>query len=139
VKIKYNQIKNIYVVIGPGSFTGVRVSAIVTKGMVLVNKSRVYAIDSLTMQLPKLHGVSILDARGDNFYISVYKNKKIILKPQMVNKSELQKITTKYKTLPLYSFYDNVSIFDHLLNRLADFKLVKDVNKLKPLYIKKPL
>jgi tRNA threonylcarbamoyl adenosine modification protein YeaZ len=138
-KNKYNQIENIYVVIGPGSFTGVRVSTTVTKGMVLANKSRVYAIDSLTMQLPELHGISILDARGDNFYVSVYKNKKIILKPKMVNKLQLHKITTKYKGMPIYSFYENISIFDHLLNHLACFKLVKDINKLIPLYIKKPL
>jgi tRNA threonylcarbamoyl adenosine modification protein YeaZ len=139
VKIKYNQIENIYVVIGPGSFTGVRVSTTVTKGMVLANKSRIYAIDSLTMQLPKLHGISILDARGDNFYVSIYKNKKMILKPKMVNKLQLKKLTTNYKALPIYSLYENISIFDHLATHLPYFKLITDIKKLTPLYIKKPL
>jgi tRNA threonylcarbamoyl adenosine modification protein YeaZ len=136
-KIKLNQIKNIYVAIGPGSFTGVRVATTVVKAIALVHKVNIYTIDSLLLQMPQKHGVSVLDARGNHYFVSVHKNNKCVVKPTMVPDHKLQQFTKKYHTLPVYSLYNHINIFDNLVHHYQDFKLIANIDTLTPLYIKK--
>jgi tRNA threonylcarbamoyl adenosine modification protein YeaZ len=138
-KLKITNINNIYVAIGPGSFTGIRVATVVSKAVALITNAKIYVINSLLLQLHKKHGISILDARGKNYYVSVYKNNKLLDKPKMISDLKLKSLAKKYHELPIYSLYEHVNIFNNLLNHYKNFKLVTDINKLIPLYIKKPL
>jgi tRNA threonylcarbamoyl adenosine modification protein YeaZ len=138
-KIKIGQIKKIYVAIGPGSFTGVRVATTVVKAIALVYKIKIYAINSLLLQLPQKHGISILDARGNYYFVSAFKNNVCIVKPIMMSEKKLKQLIKKYPKLPIYSLYNHVNIFNNLVHHYRDFKVIKNINTLTPLYIKKPL
>jgi tRNA threonylcarbamoyl adenosine modification protein YeaZ len=139
IKLKIANINNIYVAIGPGSFTGVRVGTTVAKAIALVNHAKIYTINSLLLQLPCKNGISILDARGNNYFVSVYENNKLLIPPKMISNTELKSLTKKHHKLSIYSLYEHVNIFDNLLNHFKEFKIFKDINKLTPLYIKKAL
>ncbi|MDR2823179.1 MAG: tRNA (adenosine(37)-N6)-threonylcarbamoyltransferase complex dimerization subunit type 1 TsaB, partial [Mycoplasmataceae bacterium] len=83
-KVNRNDIKKIYVINGPGSFTGVRVSTLIAKTFAIVNNAILYSLDALTFQLPLPSGISLLDARGGHQYVMVKKDRKILVKPQML-------------------------------------------------------
>jgi tRNA threonylcarbamoyl adenosine modification protein YeaZ len=138
-KLQQKDIKNILLVVGPGSFTGVRVGTIIAKTWALINKANVYQIDALLLQLPQNHGVSLLDAKGGNFYLGIYKNNKPIQKLTMVCGGKAKIIMDKYDKHDIFIQYKSVNVFDNLLFHLKQFKLIKNIENLIPLYIKKPV
>ncbi|MDR0739952.1 MAG: tRNA (adenosine(37)-N6)-threonylcarbamoyltransferase complex dimerization subunit type 1 TsaB [Mycoplasmataceae bacterium] len=137
-KLTHNDINQIFVVIGPGSFTGVRVGVLIAKTWTLIHKTPIYTINSLLFQLKNGTGLSILDARGELFYVAAYKNYKCILKPQIITNDKATTLIKKYKTNVFIGF-KNINVFDNLISNLTKFKYTKDINKLSPLYIKNPV
>ncbi|MDR1235344.1 MAG: tRNA (adenosine(37)-N6)-threonylcarbamoyltransferase complex dimerization subunit type 1 TsaB [Mycoplasmataceae bacterium] len=136
-KINKSKIKKIFVTIGPGSFTGVRVGILIAKTWSLINRTHIYIIDSLWLQLPKNSGLSILDARGTMVYVAVYKNRKCIMKPTIITEQKAELLIKTYKNLGVYIQYKSVNVFDNLIHHLHDFTLVRNINTLIPLYVKK--
>jgi len=85
---KPNQIEQVYISIGPGSFTGLRIAVTIAKTMALANNARIVAVDTLDViaanvicftaenaedelkQNERL-GV-ILDAKRGQFFVAVY-------------------------------------------------------------------
>jgi tRNA threonylcarbamoyl adenosine modification protein YeaZ len=134
-KIKKTEIKKIYLTIGPGSFTGVRVGILIAKSFALITKTQIYTIDSLLLQLPKGNGISIIDARNKN-YIAVYKNSKVVLKPELVTYEQTKEIIKKYKKEQVFNNYEKVDIFLNFLIHFKNFKLNKNIDAL---YIKPAL
>jgi tRNA A37 threonylcarbamoyladenosine modification protein TsaB len=93
----------------------------------------------LLLQLPKNSGISLLDAKGNNFYLGIYKNNKPIKKPTMITGDQAKTIISKHKKADVFIQYKSVNVFDNLLFHLKHFKLVKNIDNLIPLYIKKPV
>jgi tRNA threonylcarbamoyladenosine biosynthesis protein TsaB len=91
---KPKDIEHIYISIGPGSFTGLRIAATLAKTMNLANNAKIVAVDTLdiiaanvttvaTKTLPQLSShespvtshetiATILDAKRSQFFIAVY-------------------------------------------------------------------
>jgi len=81
---KPKEIKHIYISVGPGSFTGLRIAATMAKTMHLANKVKIVAVDTLDViaenaadyikQKDKsLHTIAtILDAKRGQFFIAIY-------------------------------------------------------------------
>ena len=79
---KPDQIEQIYLSIGPGSFTGLRIAATIAKAMHLANPVKIVALDTLdviTQNAPFQAGTKkiqriapILDAKRNQFYIAAY-------------------------------------------------------------------
>ncbi|MDR0985326.1 MAG: tRNA (adenosine(37)-N6)-threonylcarbamoyltransferase complex dimerization subunit type 1 TsaB [Mycoplasmataceae bacterium] len=132
-KVNKELIKNIYIAIGPGSFTGVRVSTTITKTWNLINNCSVYTISSLLLQLPVPNGTSLLDARGNKYFCGIYKNNKLVSKLKIINLRKVKSCKNIYKN------YENIDIFNNLIYHMKDFRKVKDINNLSPLYIKQPV
>ena len=137
-KIKPQQLKKLYLLIGPGSFTGCRVGYIVITTFANLLNLPIYYLDSLVFQTNDGTGVCIIDAKSNKKYFAVYKNYKAIVKPKLVLESEVNKLTNKYK-LKQYVDYKNVNIKKNLLKHLSHFNKCSDINKLEPLYIKDPV
>lgn len=75
-----NQITDIYVVNGPGSFTGLRVGVIFAKLLAQKNNANLYPVNAL-MLLTNMHNKQVaLDARGGNYYILDENNEVILTK-----------------------------------------------------------
>ena len=82
---KPNDIKHIYISVGPGSFTGLRIAVSIAKTMHLANGVKVVAVDTLDViaanaddyirqQKTGLDQIAvILDAKRGQFYIAAYK------------------------------------------------------------------
>ena len=75
-------IDNIYISIGPGSFTGLRISVTIAKAIHLANSAPIVAVDTLDViaaNAPYTHTMrpikkiaTILDAKRNQFYIAAY-------------------------------------------------------------------
>ncbi len=76
------QLEHIYISVGPGSFTGLRISVTIAKAMHIAHPVRIVAVDTLDVIAANApttdHGKSIdriaaiLDAKRNQFYIAAY-------------------------------------------------------------------
>ena len=75
------QIEQVYISVGPGSFTGLRIAVTFAKTIHLANNSKIIAVDSLDVitanvepnsQYKKI--ATVLDAKRSQFFVAVYKN-----------------------------------------------------------------
>lgn len=81
---KPRDIEHIYVSVGPGSFTGLRIAVSMAKTMHLANNAKIVAVDTLDVIAANIDGyfkqirndvekiAVILDAKRGQFYIAVY-------------------------------------------------------------------
>lgn len=80
--LDYNleQITDIYVVNGPGSFTGLRVGVIFAKLLAQKNNANLYPVNALMLLTNMYNKQVALDARGGNYYILDENNEVILTK-----------------------------------------------------------
>lgn len=80
--LDYNleQITDIYVVNGPGSFTGLRVGVIFAKLLAQKNNTNLYPVNALMLLTNMYNKQVALDARGGNYYILDENNEVILTK-----------------------------------------------------------
>jgi tRNA threonylcarbamoyladenosine biosynthesis protein TsaB len=74
-----NDIKEVYISVGPGSFTGLRIAVTFAKSMNLANNSKIVAVDSLDVIAaniepnPEYNNIAVvLDAKRSQFFIAKY-------------------------------------------------------------------
>lgn len=135
-KITYKNINSLYILIGPGSFTGVKVATTIAKTWLVVNKVNIYMMNSLRFQIPSNSGISVIDAKSNKWYMCVIKNSKYIIKPKLITNDELKKTITKYEKLHIYKNFNDTNVFNNLLLLYKKFTLLTSIKNLKPLYIK---
>lgn len=139
--IQYSQIEKIYLLNGPGSFTGVRAGLNLAKTIISVYPNcQLYTIDSL-MAINLGHGISICDAKGNKSYLQISKNSKILLPTIMIENDQVKNYINKYNDLPIYedSKIDIKNKINALLNHLDLFQHVENWLELEPNYIKEAL
>ena len=80
-----DQIEQVYISIGPGSFTGLRIAATIAKIMSLANQTKIVTIDTLDLIAYNIHEyiaqyhripqtiAPVLDAKRNKFYVAVFK------------------------------------------------------------------
>ena len=139
-----DNINEIVVGIGPGSYTGVRVSLTIAKIMGLMLKIKVYAVSSLEAQKIKdVPTISLMNARNNRSYFGVYLNNNVIVKDTIYETKDVLDYISKHKD---YAICGDVkylglesSSFDlasSLLSSKREENLVKDILSLKPTYLK---
>lgn len=74
------QITDIYVVNGPGSFTGLRVGVIFAKLLAQKNNANLYPVNALMLLTNMYNNQVALDARGGNYYILDENNEVVLTK-----------------------------------------------------------
>lgn len=144
--IDIKNINRIFVVNGPGSFTGVRIGVTIAKTIGWSLNIKVNPISSLelmaTTKTSKKYIVPLIDARRGNVYAGVYDNDlNVILEDKLVSLSDI----LRFETLD-YEFvsYDEVKGLDTIK---PDTDILKIINKhindegiiaheLKPQYLK---
>lgn len=82
-----DQITDIYVVNGPGSFTGLRVGVIFAKLLAQKNNANLYPVNALMLLSNMYNNQVALDARGGNYYMLDENNEVILTKE--INESTL--------------------------------------------------
>lgn len=94
LSIDKKMIDNIYVVNGPGSFTGIRIGVTIAKVWAWTLKKNIFVISSLhalaTTKVATKYIVPLIDARRGYVYAGIYQDGKSILKDQYILFSELK-------------------------------------------------
>ena len=113
--IKAKDIKDIYVVNGPGSFMGIRAGIVFAKTMALTTKANLYSLNNISFISGGLNGIYYVDAKGGKSYTGIIHENKFKIeigsfKPNSkINYDEL--IGTPMLFLDLFKKIDNILEF----------------------------
>ena len=112
--VKKEEIDIIFVVNGPGSFTGIRVGVTIAKTWAWSLKKKIIPISELellaTTEFDGDYIVPYIDARRDYGYAGIYDKKgNIFLKDTHILKNELLRICPKDKRI-VFTTFDNVEV-----------------------------
>ena len=139
-----NDIKDIVVSVGPGSYTGVRIAITIAKVMALALSIPVYEISSLrVLKDDNKESICLINARSGRSYFGVYQGEKIILGDQIKTNEE---VLSYIKEHPNYSIMGDVKYLNldsRDSNICKQMILLKDYLKpsqdclsIKPVYMK---
>lgn len=140
-------IDDIYCGIGPGSYTGVRISLTIAKTMSLALNIPVHAISSLHMMKDKdKPTICLINARSNRSYIGVFKGSEIIMKDCILTNDEVRAYINEH---PDYSLSGDIAYLklenkeSIKANMALEMLTLKDVYQgqidtlgLKPIYLK---
>ena len=127
IGLKLNDIDKIFVVNGPGSFTGIRVGVTIGKTIAWALKKEIIPLSSLeliaTTSTSKKYIVSMIDARRNNVFVGIYdKELNCIKEDKLISIDELKSLNSDYE----FVSYDDIKI-DNLTK--PNINILKIVNK----------
>ena len=144
---KYNvsrdEIKEVMVAKGPGSYTGVRIAITIAKTIATALDAKLYAVSSLRVQKAcKNPSICLINARSGRSYIGVYVDDKVLLDDQIMKNED---VLNYIKEHPNYSVCGDVKylglegvISNNIQEMLNLQNVLETVNplSLKPVYMK---
>ena len=144
---KYNvsrdEIKEVMVAKGPGSYTGVRIAITIAKTIATALDAKLYAVSSLRVQKAcKNPSICLINARSGRSYIGVYEDDKVLLDDQIMKNED---VLNYIKEHPNYSVCGDVKylglegvISNNIQEMLSLKNVLEPVNplSLKPVYMK---
>ena len=141
--ISKDDLGSVIVNIGPGSYTGIRISLTIAKVTCLALGIPLYALSSLRA-LQKVFGPSIcvMNARSNRSYVGVYA-KESILKDQVMTNDELKSYISSHPDYVVCGDTKYLGIDGYKNNIIEEMNLLKDVATkyddplgVKPIYLK---
>ena len=141
--VSKEEIQEVIVAKGPGSYTGVRIAITIAKTIATVLNAKLYAVSSLRVQKEcKNPSICLINARSGRSYIGVYEDKNTILEDQIMKNDDVLKYIADH---PNYSVCGDVKylgidcIDTNNLKEMLDLKdALESINplSLKPVYMK---
>ena len=96
-EVARNQISDVVVAIGPGSYTGVRIAITIAKTIAAVLPVKVYAISSLRCQKDgKKPSICVINARSGRSYFGVYEDDKVLVEDMILTNDKVQKYINEH-------------------------------------------
>ena len=93
-----NQISDVVVAIGPGSYTGVRIAITIAKTIAAVLPVKVYTISSLRCQKDgKNPSICVINARSGRSYFGVYEDDKVLVEDMILTNDKVQEYIAEHK------------------------------------------
>ena len=143
LKISISEIDSVVVSIGPGSYTGVRISITIAKTLALALNVKIYAISSLWAEACfDKPSICLINARSSRSYIGVYHQDKCILKDQIMKNEDVLKYIENHKDFAICGDVkylgitsDNVKVLEQLAIMKNYLKPVENFLALKPIYM----
>lgn len=142
---KLSDIDKYCAVVGPGSFTGIRIGVSAIKALAYANNKKVFGVTSflsLAYSSDEDKILTVIDAKHDNYYVCGFENLSQTIKPCFVSSEELKALANGY-TVVSDSELDIPFVMGNYLkgfeNAVVDNfeKLSLDIEELVPLYVKK--
>ena len=141
--IKKEDITDVIVAKGPGSYTGVRIAITIAKTIAVALDAKLYAVSSLRVQKDgTVPSICLINARSNRSYVGVYQNQEVLLNDCIMKNDEVMKYIEDH---PDYSVcgdtkYLNVEgIESNTMKEMLDLKdSLESINplSLKPVYMK---
>lgn len=139
---------------GPGSFTGLRISSAIAKGICFASDSKLIEVNSLDVLANKIETDKIIvplifsNSRTNEFYFSRYKKENglqrisdysISLLPSILNDEDFfvsnEKIPVYEEKVMVFESSSNISLYQLTLNYISQNKF-SDYNTSEPFYMK---
>ena len=134
------------VVVGAGSFTGIRIGVSTIKALCFAYNLPALSITSFDTLAYNVKGgkvLSVIDAGHGGFYVAGYNDSEVILPPSYMLKQELDLIKDGYQVVSSNKIENlesaTVSVLDGLINAVnSKFnQVVTDLDLISPLYVRK--
>jgi tRNA threonylcarbamoyladenosine biosynthesis protein TsaB len=131
-------VNELYIGIGPGSYTGVRIGLTVVKVLAILNKFDVYTFTSFDFALPQDFGTSIMDARSSRAYVGIKEDSKWVFQGILtIDELKERMIHPLVGDTSLVNCSDESKPFEELCEHILKASTkVRDVHSIEPLYIK---
>lgn len=142
-QINPQEINQVIVTKGPGSFTGVRIAVTIAKVLAYSLNIPLYAVSSLSVyKVNKAKTVAVLDARNGRSYVGIYEKEAQFGADSIMNNEDVLALTEQ-KDCVIAGECAHLNVksaqFNRFLNMLAQVgskTLVADVIAFKPVYLK---
>ena len=143
-KVERNQIGEVVVAIGPGSYTGVRIAITIAKTIAAVLECKIYTISSLRCQKDRKNpSICVINARSGRSYFGVFEDDKILVDDCILTNDKVLEYINEH---PSYSVCGNATylgvegvepdIARELLELKKYVKPVDNALAIKPVYMK---
>lgn len=144
---KYNvqkeEIGEVIVAKGPGSYTGVRIAITIAKTIAVSLNTKLYAVSSLRAEKDgACPSICLINARSGRSYIGVYEGHKTILYDQIMKNEEVLAYINEHPSYSVCGDARYLGIESKQTNNIAEMLDLKDdlesINplSLKPVYMK---
>ena len=133
-----NEVNEIVVVNGPGSFTGIRIGVTIAKMFAYILNIRIVTITSLKARVIGKRGeylLSTIDAKHNNYYIGLYDKDYNKILEEFLSKDKVDNIINKYKPVVI----DEEEKYD--IEKIVKYtKKMESINPhgVNPIYLKLP-
>ena len=142
--ISRDDLNGVVVAIGPGSYTGVRISLTIAKVMGVALNIDVFPVSSLQiLKNGNKPSICLENARSNRSYIGVYENEKCLLLDQIMTNDEVKNYISKHPDycvcgqtnyLGIEGYQSDMAI--EMLSLLKHLQPCSDSRALKPVYLK---
>lgn len=144
LELSKDDVDEIVVAKGPGSYTGVRIAMTVAKVMAFAINKPLYLVSSLEVYKAKEgRSICLMNARSKRSYIGVYSQNEVILSDTIMDNEQVKIYIAahpEYKVCGDASYLslegEKVNILENLMNADIERNLCKDVLAAKPVYLK---
>ena len=144
--IAKKDIKRIFVAIGPGSYTGVRIALTIAKTIAVALNADVYPISSLQiLQASGRKSICLMDARSNRSYFAVYEDDRVIEQDQIKTNDQVIEYINSHPdyaicgtSKQLGGSYEaiNSNVIENMYRLRNSFVKIDNPLSLKPVYMK---
>ena len=141
--VNRDEIKEVIVAKGPGSYTGVRISITIAKTIATALNAKLYAVSSLRVQKAcKKPSICLINARSGRSYIGVYEDYKILLDDQIMKNEDVLNYIKEHPNYIVCGDAKYLGLDGVISNNIQEMLNLKDVLEsinplsLKPVYMK---
>lgn len=138
-----NDIDEVNVTIGPGSFTGIRIGMCVAKVLASMNNIPLKALSSLNCYASLGKKIVILDAKAKRVYLGIYNNNEKVIEETVIEIETLKEMLNDYPDydVVLDSYLINkeseeIDVIENMNRISQNIKPVDNVDSLVPVYLK---
>ena len=141
--VKKEDIKEVIVAKGPGSYTGVRIAITIAKTIAVALDAKLYAVSSLRVQkVCKKPSICLINARSGRSYMGVFEGEKILMEDCIMKNDEVLKYIKDHPDYTICGDTKYLGLEGVMSNNMQEMLDLKEVLEainplsLKPVYMK---
>ncbi|MBQ8206194.1 MAG: tRNA (adenosine(37)-N6)-threonylcarbamoyltransferase complex dimerization subunit type 1 TsaB [Bacilli bacterium] len=138
-----NDIDEVNVTIGPGSFTGIRIGMCVAKVLASMKNIPLKAISSLNAYASLGKKIVILDAKAKRVYLGIYNDNVKVIDEMVVEIETFKEILKYYDGYDVFLYYyliglesEEIDVIENMNRISKTIQPVDNVDALVPIYLK---